>query len=38
MGLPIGDIVLGSNANDVLPRYFSGGETGRFFTEHGDRA
>jgi threonine synthase len=24
MGLPIGDIVLGSNANDVLPRYFAG--------------
>lgn len=26
MGLPIGDIVLGSNANDVLPRYFGGDE------------
>lgn len=26
MGLPIGDIVLGSNANDVLPRYFAGAE------------
>jgi threonine synthase len=26
MGLPVGDIVLGSNANDVLPRYFAGGE------------
>ncbi|KQY50319.1 threonine synthase [Lysobacter sp. Root494] len=26
MGLPIGDIVLGSNANDVLPRYFAGDE------------
>lgn len=25
MGLPIGDIVLASNANDVLPRYFAGG-------------
>ena len=24
MGLPIGDIVLASNANDVLPRYFAG--------------
>ena len=24
MGLPIGEIVLGSNANDVLPRYFGG--------------
>jgi threonine synthase len=24
MGLPIGDIVLGSNANNVLPRYFAG--------------
>ena len=24
MGLPVGDIVLGSNANDVLPRYFAG--------------
>lgn len=26
MGLPIGDIVLASNVNDVLPRYFDGGE------------
>jgi threonine synthase len=26
MGLPIGDIMLGSNANDVLPRYFAGGD------------
>lgn len=26
MGLPIGEIVLGSNANDVLPRYFAGEE------------
>lgn len=26
MGLPIGEIVLASNANDVLPRYFHGGE------------
>ena len=24
MGVPIGEIVLGSNANDVLPRYFGG--------------
>lgn len=24
MGLPIGDIVIASNANDVLPRYFAG--------------
>ena len=24
MGLPIGDIMLASNANDVLPRYFNG--------------
>lgn len=26
MGLPIGAIVLASNANDVLPRYFAGGD------------
>ncbi len=26
MGLPIGGIVLASNANDVLPRYFNGGD------------
>jgi len=26
MGLPIGDIVLASNANDVLPRYFTGAD------------
>jgi len=26
MGLPIGDIRLACNANDVLPRYFKGGE------------
>lgn len=26
MGLPIGQIVLASNANDVLPRYFAGGD------------
>jgi threonine synthase len=26
MGLPIGDIVLASNANDALPRYFAGGD------------
>lgn len=26
MGLPIGDIVLASNANDVLPRFFAGGD------------
>lgn len=26
MGLPIGDIVLASNANDVLPRYFAGAD------------
>jgi threonine synthase len=25
-GLPIGEIVLGSNANDVLPRYFAGSD------------
>ena len=26
LGLPIGGIVLASNANDVLPRYFNGGD------------
>jgi threonine synthase len=26
MGLPIGDIVLACNANDVLPRFFAGGD------------
>ena len=26
LGLPIGDIVLASNANDVLPQFFAGGE------------
>ncbi|QSX79504.1 threonine synthase [Agrilutibacter solisilvae] len=26
MGLPIGEIVLGCNANDVLPRFFAGGD------------
>jgi threonine synthase len=26
MGLPIGEIVLASNANDLLPRYFAGGD------------
>ncbi|MGY0558708.1 MULTISPECIES: threonine synthase [unclassified Lysobacter] len=26
MGLPVGDLVLASNANDVLPRYFAGAD------------
>ncbi|MGV8941804.1 MAG: threonine synthase [Lysobacter sp.] len=26
MGLPVGDILLASNANDVLPHYFAGGQ------------
>jgi threonine synthase len=26
MGLPIGDLVLASNANDVLPKFFAGGD------------
>lgn len=26
MGLPVGDVVLACNANDVLPRYFAGGD------------